>query len=338
MRKVLILTVLLLLSICPKLIAININDVNGITTHALQSSALELISKDHRKWANEFHQGVKDIDRYTKNIEEVIGQKIIIKPKPIKIEGIKMRISMRSEIKNGGMAEIKNASNFAYNGDTFYSVTVDHSKCKSKENFSDCKQDSGSSRVELIADEYWTWKNGTEKWVNYAVMPAKNILFDGRSRRFTVGQCHPLSGETINWMIKFRDKSLVLQQNFKSHKNDDGTWIKSNYDTYHHLKKFKSNENNGSNEWTNIRIQFKNTHKPDGVLRVWVDDNLTYEYLGPTAWKGDRDRCTFKLGLYTNANLTSVNKEERENMLIFLDSMAVAKNEIDLIKKLKKDR
>ena len=67
-------------------------------------------------------------------------------------------------------------------------------------------QDSGSSRVELIADKDWTWKEGTEKWLNYALMPGKNILFNNRSRRFTVGQCHPQQGEMINWMIKFKDK------------------------------------------------------------------------------------------------------------------------------------
>ena len=85
-------------------------------------------------------------------------------------------------------------------------------------------------------------------------------------------------------------------------------------------------------------MQFKNTYKEDGILRVWVDDNLAYEYLGPTSWKGDRDKCTFKLGLYTNANLKSVNKESRENMVVLIDAMAIGKNEENLLKNLNKDK
>ncbi len=56
-------------------------------------------------------------------------------------------------------------------------------------------------------------------------------------------------------------------------------------------------------------MQFKNTYKEDGVLRVWVDNDLAYEYLGPTTWKGDRDRCAFKQVYIQNANLKSGNKE-----------------------------
>ena len=319
--------------------AVNINDIVGITKHASQSEVYGMMSNDHKKWAKEFHSEISDIDRYRNNVREIVGHDIKFKPKQIKINGINMRISMRSEIKNGGMAEIVNASEFAYNGNTFYSVTVDHSKCKSKENFSDCMQDSGSSRVELIAEKDWTWKEGTEKWLSYAIMPGKNILFNNRSRRFTVGQCHPLQGEMINWMIKFKNKNLILTHNFKSHQNDDGKWEHSKYyNSEFPLKKFKANEINGSREWTNIKMQFKNTYKEDGILRVWVDDNLAYEYLGPTSWKGDRDKCTFKLGLYTNANLKSVNKESRENMVVLIDAMAIGKNEENLLKNLNKDK
>ena len=339
MKKYLIITILLMFGFYNQANAINVNNISGITKHAPQSNVIGMMSDNHKEWAKEFHKGIADIDRYRNNVEEIVGHPIKMKPEPIKIEGIKMKISMRSDIKNGGMAEIHNASDFAYRGNTFYSVTVDHSKCRSKENFSDCKQDSGSSRVELNADPYWTWKEGTEKWLNYALMPAKNILFNNRTRRFTVGQCHPFAGEMINWMIMFKNKNLILRHNFRSHQNDDGTWVHSKYtNSEFTLKKFKANELNGSREWTNIRIQFKNTHKTDGVLRVWIDNEPAYEYLGPTNWKGDRDRCTLKLGLYTNANLKSANKEGRENMVVLLDSMAIGKNEAALLKNLKNDK
>ena len=144
-------------------------------------------------------------------IETIIGHDIKLKPKKLNFKGFTEKDTMDSWRSDGSQAEVKGANEFAYSGNTFYSVTSDLSECVATQWFSDCKQDSGSSRVELNADPYWTWKEGTEKWLNYALMPAKNILFNNRTRRFTVGQCHPFAGEMINWMIMFKNK------NFKKH-------------------------------------------------------------------------------------------------------------------------
>ena len=244
------------------------------------------------------------------------------------------------------MAEINGAEHFAYSGNTFYSVTVDQSKCnRNTDGFSDCKQDSGSSRVELIA-KGWTFTEGEEHWMSYAVLPANNILFNNPSRRFTVGQCHPHDSEAITWMVKFKDGRLVLTHNFKSWKNDNGEWMKgSEWTTDNLLKKFDNiNEHNGSDEWTNIRIQFKNSKNPDGKLKVWINGGLKYDYEGPTNWnnykgfKGYKSKCVVKFGLYTNANLKSATKETRENMVVFVDNMAFAKTEVELEKLLKEDK
>ncbi len=115
-------------------------------------------------------------------------------------------------------------------------------------------------------------------------------------------------------------------------------WIIQNVKTSQYTQDRCYIYNKAFARWTNIKMQFKNTHKEDGILRVWVDDTLAYEYLGPTSWKGDRDKCTFKLGLYTNANLKSVNKEGRENMVVLIDAMAIGKNEEELLKNLNKDK
>jgi hypothetical protein len=110
------------------------------------------------------------------------------------------------------------------------------------------------------------------------------------------------------------------------------------------LKKFKVNENHGTDSWTNIRINFKNTKKPDGKLKVWVDKKLVYDYEGPTNWgkkkhKGNyTNKCYFKFGIYTNANQKAKHKHLAEGMTVFTDYMAMAKTEEKLEALLLKDK
>ena len=110
------------------------------------------------------------------------------------------------------------------------------------------------------------------------------------------------------------------------------------------LKKFKVNENYGTDSWTNIRINFKNSKKPDGKLKVWVDEKLAYDYEGPTNWgkkkhKGNyTNKCYFKFGIYSNANQKAKHKHLAEGMTVFTDYMAMAKTEEKLEEMLLKDK
>ena len=61
------------------------------------------------------------------------------------------------------------------------------------------------------------------------------------------------------------------------------------------LKKLKVNENNGTDRLSTVRRNFKKTKKPDGKLKVGIDEKLAYYYDGPTNWgkkkhKGKRNR------------------------------------------------
>ena len=109
-------------------------------------------------------------------------------------------------------------------------------------------------------------------------------------------------------------------------------------------KKFKVNENNGTDSWTNVRINFKNSKKPDGKLKIWIDGKLAYDYEGPTNWgkkkhKGKRRNvCYFKFGIYSNANLKADHKHEAEGMTVFTDYMAMAQTEEKLETLLLKDK
>ena len=234
----------------------------------------------HKEWAKTYHT-ISDIERYTNIHKLIIGKNVELKPGKVSFPGWNTSLSMHVKVKDGAMAEIIGAKDFAYNGKTFNSFTADYSKCKKKEKQNDCTHHFGSVRTELTSKKDWTFTEGTEKWINYAMMPANNILFPkNHERKFTVGQCHP-KGHKITWMMTIQKANLILTHEFSSFKNND-EWKPTSMEKRRILKKFKVNENYGTDSWTNIRINFKNSKKPDGKLKVWVDEKLAYDYEGPT--------------------------------------------------------
>ena len=137
--------------------------------------------------------------------------------------------------------------------------------------------------------------------------------------------------------------NLIFNHEFSSFKNNN-EWKPSSMEKRRILKKFKVNENHGTDSWTTVRINFKNTKKPDGKLKVWIDGKLAYDYEGPTNWgkkkhEGKkRNVCYFKFGLYSNANLKAKHKHEAEGMTVFTDYMAMASTEEKLEALLLKDK
>ena len=296
----------------------------------------------HKEWAKTYHT-VSDIERYTNIHKLVIGKDVVLKPGMVPFPGWRTSLSMNVKIKNGAMAKVIGAEDFAYNGKIFHSFTADYSKCKKKEKQNDCTHHYGSVRTELTSKDDWTFTEGTEKWIHYAFMPARNMLFPKNPhRKYTVGQCHP-SGHKITWMMTIQKANLIFTHEFSSFKNNN-KWKPSSMEKRRILKKFKVNENYGTDSWTTVRINFKNSKKPDGKLKVWIDDKLTYDYEGPTNWgkkkhEGKRRNvCYFKFGLYSNANLKADHKYEAEGMTVFTDYMAMAKTEEKLEELLLKDK
>ena len=296
----------------------------------------------HKEWAKTYHT-VSDLERYTSIHKLIIGKDVELKPGKVSFPGWKTSLSMNVKVKDGAMAEIIGAEDFAYNGKTFNSFTADYSKCKKKEKQNDCTHHFGSVRTELTSKNDWTFTEGTEKWINYAMMPANNMLFPKNPhRKFTVGQCHP-KGHKITWMMTIQQANLILTHQFSSFKNND-EWKPTSMEKRRVLKKFKVNENYGTDSWTNIRINFKNSKKPDGKLKVWVDEKLAYDYEGPTNWgkkkhKGKiTNKCYFKFGIYTNANQKAEHKHLAEGMTVFTDYMAMTKTEEKLEEILLKDK
>ena len=296
----------------------------------------------HKEWAKTYHT-VSDIERYTNIHKLVIGKDVVLKPGIVPFPGWRTSLSMNVKIKNGAMAKVIGAGDFAYNGKIFHSFTADYSKCKKKEKQNDCTHHYGSVRTELTSKDDWTFTEGTEKWIHYVFMPARNMLFPKNPhRKYTVGQCHP-SGHKITWMMTIQKANLIFTHEFSSFKNNN-KWKPSSMEKRRILKKFKVNENYGTDSWTTVRINFKNSKKPDGKLKVWTDGKLTYDYEGPTNWgkkkhEGKRRNvCYFKFGLYSNANLKADHKYEAEGMTVFTDYMAMAKTEEKLEELLLKDK
>jgi hypothetical protein len=296
----------------------------------------------HKEWAKTYHT-VSDLERYTSIHKLIVGKDVELKPGKVSFPGWKTSLSMNVRVKDGAMAEIIGAEDFAYNGKIFNSFTTDYSKCKKKEKQNDCTHHFGSVRTELTSKNDWTFTEGTEKWINYAMMPANNMLFPKNPhRKFTVGQCHP-KGHKITWMMTIQQANLILTHQFSSFKNND-EWKQTSMEKRRVLKKFKVNKNYGTDSWTNIRINFKNSKKLDGKLKVWIDEKLTYDYEGPTNWgkkkhKGNfTNKCYFKFGIYSNANQKTKHKHLAEGMTVFTDYMAMAKTEEKLEVLLLKDK
>ena len=307
-----------------------------------EESWYQTAAKLHKEWAKSYHKE-SDLERYTNIHKLVIGKDVELKPGMVPFPGWRASLSMNVKVKNGAMAEVIGANDFAYNGKTFHSFTADYSKCKKKEKQNDCTHHFGSVRTELTSKDDWTFTEGTEKWIHYALMPANNMLFPkNHERKFTVGQCHP-SGHKITWMMTIQKANLIFTHEFSSFKNNN-EWKPSSMEKRRIIKKFKVNENYGTDSWTSVRINFKNSKKPDGKLKVWIDGKLAYDYEGPTNWgkkkhKGKRRNvCYFKFGLYSNANLKAENKHEAEGMTVFTDYMAMAKTEEKLEELLLKDK
>ena len=308
-----------------------------------EESWYQTAAKLHKEWAKSYHK-VEDLERYTNIHELVTGKNVKLKPGKVNFPGWPSQISMNVKVKDGAMAEVVGAENFAYYGKIFHSFTADYSKCKKKEYQNDCTHHYGSVRTELTSKKAkWTFTEGTEKWINYAFIPAHNILFPKNpQRKFTIGQCHP-DGHKITWMMTIQSARLIFTHEFSSFKNNN-EWKPSSMEKRRVLKKFNANENYGTDSWTTVRINFKNSKKPDGKLKVWIDGKLAYDYEGPTNWgkkkhKGKtRNKCYFKFGLYTNANLKAEHKHEAEGMMVFTDYMAMAKTEEKLEAILLKDK
>ena len=118
-----------------------------------EESWYQTAAKLHKEWAKSYHKE-SDLERYTNIHKLVIGEDVELKPGIVPFPGWRTSLSMNVKVKNGAMAEVIGANDFAYNGKTFHSFTADYSKCKKKEKQNDCTHHFGSVRTELTSVSY----------------------------------------------------------------------------------------------------------------------------------------------------------------------------------------
>ena len=330
--------------------------------------------KHHKQWAKEYH-GTSDKKRFLNNLKKFTGKSDVkIKPKLLTLDGMKTKSSLKSYKKKGEMGIVLGAPEHAFRGQEFFTVTADFSKCGGSSNytgaaggFSDCKQTKGSSRKEVYDSKKWTFKEGTEKWIHYAFKPVQNVIFKNKERKFSIGQCHPGDNPThlgITWMVRIRNGNLYIAQWFKHYdlasRKNTGPIVKTSNGTRYYLdddnlssfgageesshtllKKFEANEFNGANDWTSLLIHQVQSMDPNkGLLKIFLDGNYdepAYIYKGEMGIK-TKTKCYFKLGLYTNGNITAKDMTTAENMNIWLDALAIADSKEEILQKIENDK
>ena len=100
-------------------------------------------------------------------------------------------------------------------------------------------------------------------------------------------------------------KKKTFAQNMSFHINNGGYWAvryllqmpqeSDPYSGYYKKKTHLIDIKDMLGKWTDIVLEFRSSPNKDGIIRVWVNGEMKYEYLGQTS---DGGRNYFKFGLY----------------------------------------
>ena len=71
-------------------------------------------------------------------------------------------------------------------------------------------------------------------------------------------------------------------------------------------------------KWNDILINAKWTHKDEGFFKIWVNNNLAFDYKGPTKRKG---KNYFKFGIYRS----KVFKKDLPTQIVYFDEIRTGK-------------
>ena len=80
------------------------------------------------------------------------------------------------------------------------------------------------------------------------------------------------------------------------------------------------------NQWNDILVNMKWTHKDNGFFKIWINNELTYDYEGPTKNKGKKPY--FKFGIYRawlSKWVKANNKNEVPTQVIYFDEIRKGK-------------
>ena len=132
--------------------------------------------------------------------------------------------------------------------------------------WSDCKNDRERHELSGLKD---TMKKG-EYWISWSIyFPKDHQNLSPLSNAY--GQFHQKNGHPVFMFKELRNGYTIVRS------------IKEDYSDYNETKLLGNEEALGN--WFDILINVNWTKKNDGFFKLWINDELKYDYKGPTKTK-----------------------------------------------------
>lgn len=185
-----------------------------------------------------------------------------------------------------------------------------------KDGWSDCDNDrerheikAGSNKDSMKDEEFWfAWSLYLPK-DHINLFPLKNAL----------GQFHQRGGSPV-FMFEERDEGYKIVRTIGDDDYDDKLLIKTN---------------DMLGKWTDVLINANWSKKEDGFFKLWINDELKYDYKGPTM---TGKNVYQKYGVYRTGLTRYINYKNIENLDKCLKNEKFEKSYTKIFSNLKKDK
>jgi len=148
--------------------------------------------------------------------------------------------------------------------------------CGFNEDWSDC--DNDRERHELTGRRM----TGGEWWYAWSIFLPKDFI-NVSPTKLALGQFHQEKGHVV-WMFQ--------NQHYGMH---GGYWVDNQVPGYTKTIDRILKQDEMIEKWNDILVNVKWSKKEDGFFKVWLNNNLVYDYRGPTKTK---PKVYFKFGIY----------------------------------------
>ena len=202
--------------------------------------------------------------------------KFVNLPKDV-ASGNKYKKSLDKKYKKYGMQVVNKKDGHPVRaGEKSIRFEVRPGDCGYNEDWSDC--DNDRERHELTGKRM----SGGEWWYAWSIFLPKDFI-NVSPTKVALGQFHQKNGHVV-WMFQNQNFSIP-----------GGYWVDNQVPGYTKtLDKVLTNEEM-IGKWNDILVNVKWSKKEDGFFKVWVNNKLGYEYMGPTKTKA---KVYFKFGIY----------------------------------------
>jgi len=201
---------------------------------------------------------------------------IVKLPKDV-ASGNKYKKSLDKKYKKYGMQVVNKKDGHPVRaGDQSIRFEVRPGDCGYNEDWNDC--DNDRERHELTGKRM----SGGEWWYAWSIFLPKDFI-NVSPTKLALGQFHQEKGHVV-WMFQNQNYSIP-----------GGYWIDNQVPGYTKtLDKVLTNDEM-IGKWNDILVNVKWSKKEDGFFKVWVNNKLSYEYMGATKTKA---KVYFKFGIY----------------------------------------